>query len=517
MKWIACLSGFLLGTCLFAAEPVETRVNKADGSVIVEWQGGSGVYQVEASPDLRTWRPVGFPTRATAMELPLALVQEGEVSTEPGTISGNPPPQVAPTPVMNVIRVGDRPSDDMAVALNAGELFHEGRQIYRFDTFGSEAFWGGTLRLHEAIAGTANGGVGPGLSPRAALALGLKVDSAALPTNVLAALAAGQVNLDEPTNTLALLQLNAVVGVTGFFTNNVLGSMGIQCALCHSTVNDSVGPGIGTRLDGWPNRDLNVGAIVALAPDKSFFTNHFELPEADIVNILTNWGPGRYDAELILDGKGFRPDGKTAATLLPAAFGLAGVNLHTYTGWGSIAHWNAYVANIAMQGQGTFYDPRLNDTNKFPLAVKAGLFNIRKQPDLVTSKLPALHLYQIAIPAPTPPTNSFDAAAATRGEILFNGAAQCATCHVPPLYTEPGWPMHTPEEIGIDDFQANRSPDGMYRTTPLRGLFTRQKGGFYHDGRFATLPDVVNHYDTNRTLNLTQEQKNDLIEFLKSL
>ena len=320
-----------------------------------------------------------------------------------------------------------------------------------------------------------------------------------------------------PTNTLALLQLNAVVGLTGFFTNNTLSSVGIQCALCHSTVDNSFAPGIGARLDGWPNRDLNVGAIIALAPDKSFFTNHFALPESTIVNILTNWGPGRFDAELILDGKGFRPDGKTAATLLPAAFGLAGINLHTYTGWGSVTYWNAFVAVIEMQGQGTFFDPRLNDPVKFPLAVKAGLFNIRREPDLVTPKLPALHVYQLAIPAPKPPTNSFDAVAAARGETVFTGQGQCASCHVPPLFGEPGWMMHTAAEVGVDDFQASRSPDERYRTTPLKGLFTRQKGGFFHDGRFPTLIEVVNHYNSNRALGLSDQQKLDLVEFLKSL
>ncbi|HKR22547.1 MAG TPA: hypothetical protein VJS17_08130, partial [Pyrinomonadaceae bacterium] len=217
------------------------------------------------------------------------------------------------------------------------------------------------------------------------------------------------------------------------------------------------------------------------------------------------------------DGKAFRPDGKSAATLIPPAFGLVGVNLHTWTGWGSVTHWNAFVANLEMHGQGTFYDPRLNDAAKFPIAAANGFGNVRSNPDLITAKLPALHFYQLAIPAPPPPPGTFDAAAAARGATLFNGTAKCSTCHVPPIFTEPGWNMHTPAEIGIDDFQAKRSPDERYRTSPLKGLWTHQKGGFYHDGRFATLRDVINHYNTFFGTNLTEAQKTDLVEYLKSL
>ncbi|MGH8517820.1 MAG: hypothetical protein ACREUE_10205, partial [Panacagrimonas sp.] len=233
--------------------------------------------------------------------------------------------------------------------------------------------------------------------------------------------------------------------------------------------------------------------------------------------VLLAWGPGRYDAEVMHDGKGFRPDGKTAATLLPPAYGLAGVNLHTYTGWGSVTHWNAYVANTQMRGKGTFFDPRLNDPTRFPAGAKARDWNIRSNPDLITSKLAALHFYQLALPAPTPPEGSFDRAAAARGQGLFNGKATCATCHVPPLFTEPGWPMHRAEEIGIDSFQAMRSPDQRYRTTPLKGAWARAKGGYYHDGRFATLPDVVRHYNNHFRLGLSSAEINDLAEYLKSL
>ena len=211
------------------------------------------------------------------------------------------------------------------------------------------------------------------------------------------------------------------------------------------------------------------------------------------------------------------PDGKTAATLIPPAFGLAGVNLHTWTGWGSVPYWNAFVANIEMHGQGNFFDPRLNNAEQFPVAARAGFGDIRNAVDLITPKLPALHFYQLGIPAPKPPRGSFDAEAAERGDELFSGKADCARCHVEPIYTEPGWNLHTPAEIGIDDFQANRAPDRRYRTSPLKGLFTHTKGGFFHDGRFATLLDVVNHYNATFSLGLTEAEKLDLVEYLKSL
>jgi hypothetical protein len=312
--------------------------------------------------------------------------------------------------------------------------------------------------------------------------------------------------------------LNAVVGVKGFFSDQgALESVGITCALCHSTVGDAFSPGIGHRLDGWPNRDLDVGKIITLGPNPQPLIDRLGISAEELKKALLAWGPGRYDAELVHDGKAFRPDGKTAATLLPPAFGLAGVTSHTYTGWGSVTHWNAYVANTQMQGKGVFYDPRLNDPQKFPVAAKHKSWNIRNHPDLVTAKLPALHVYQLSLAAPPPPPGSFDEAAAKRGQALFSGKATCAQCHVPPLFSEPGWPMHTADEVGIDDFQAMRSPDERYRTTPLKGLWTHTKGGFYHDGRFATLADVVSHYNALFNLSLTPEDSNDLVEYLKSL
>jgi hypothetical protein len=401
---------------------------------------------------------------------------------------------------------------------NALRLVREGRQTFRYDTFGDEAFWGNALKLHLAVVGEKLGGVGPGLSPKAALEAGLKVDMDALPPDLVQSIKANQVNLDDPATTVALLKLDAVVGVKAFAgPDGKAKSVGITCALCHSTVDDAFAPGIGHRLDGWPARDLNVGKIISLAPDLKPLTDRLGVSEADLKKALLSWGPGKYDAEVLHDGKAARPDGKSAATLLPPAFGHLGINLHTYTGWGSVTHWNAYVANTQMRGKGTFFDPRLKDEKKFPVAAKTGDWNIRNDPDLVTSKLAGLHFYQLALTAPKPRPGSFDPAAAGRGQAVFNGKADCKRCHVPPLFTEPGWPMHTAEEIGIDDFQAKRSPDERYRTTPLGALFTRTKGGFYHDGRFATLKDVVEHYNAHFKLKLTEAEMSDLVEYLKSL
>lgn len=414
--------------------------------------------------------------------------------------------QAAPLPVQDAIHA------------HAGQLIDEGRQTFRSDTFGDQAFWGDTIKLHQAIAGSAHGGVGSGVSPHTALSVGLKVDSEALPSDVQAQIKNGTANLDDPATTLALLKLKAVVGVTGFFdASGTLTSMGIQCALCHSTVDDTFSPGIGKRLDGWANRDLNVGAIVALAPDLSSVAHLVGVDEGTVRTVLTDWGPGKFDAQLLLDGKGFRPDGGSSAVLIPPAFGLAGVNLATWTGFGSVTYWNAFVANIEMHGQGTFSDARLNDAAVFPIASEAGFASIQTTPDNITSKLAALHFYQLAIPAPTPPPGSFDPQAAARGAAVFSAPGRCATCHVPPLFTEPGWNMHTPEEIGIDDFQAGRAPDRAYRTAPLKGLWTHTKGGFFHDGRFPTLAAVVDHYNSFLGLGLTSSERSDLIEYLKSL
>jgi len=431
---------------------------------------------------------------------------------------------VLPFAIMSQSRNSRRDNQDFddVIQCNARGLIQQGQEIFRFDTFGDESFWGDSLKLHQAISGTKFGGVGPGVSPRTALAVGLKLDSEALPSNLVEAIQKGNIDLDDPANTLTLLKLNAVVGITGLFDQHGgLRSIGIQCAMCHSTVDDSVAPGIGRRLDGWANRDLNVGAIVGLSPDLSPITNLLGVGAATVRKVLSSWGPGKFDAEVFLDGKAFRDDGKSAATLIPPAFGLAGVNLHTWTGWGSVTHWNAFVANLEMHGKGTFYDPRLNDPAQFPIASRMGFGNVRSDPDLITSKLGPLHFYQLAIPSPAAPGRvahgSGTASEVANGKAVFEGKGKCASCHVPPLFTEPGWNMHTAAEIGIDDFQANRAPDRRYRTSPLKGLWTHQKGGFYHDGRFAALRDVVDHYDAFFHLGLTEQEKNDLMKYLLSI
>jgi hypothetical protein len=442
----------------------------------------------------------------------------------------------------------DNNSKDFTLA-NSADKTTKGRQIFRFDTFGDEAFWGDTLKLHQAIEGATHGGVGPGVSPRTALAVGLKVDIDALPSNVREQLLRGAVNLDDPATTLLLLKANAVVGVTGVFNSSgTLQSMGIQCALCHSTVDNSFpnlcagtiqpNPGtgcVGHRMDGWANRDLNVGAIVSLAPDLSAFVNLLSVTQPgitqnDVRSVLNSWGPGKFDAELILDGKAFNPaqtsNGVTTgthvpgATLIPPAFGLGGVNLHTWTGWGSIPYWNAFVATLEMHGKGRFFDSRLNNAAQFPIAAHFGfgdLPHIDPDSDMITSKLSALQFYQLAIPSPPPPAGSFDKAAADRGDQLFSGKAKCNNCHVEPLWTDPGWNMHKPSEVCIDSFQANRAPDLQYRSAPIGALFTHLKGGFYHDGRFPTLNAVVDHYNSCMNLQLTSGEKTDLVQYLLSL
>jgi hypothetical protein len=429
------------------------------------------------------------------------------------------------------------------VSRNVDAMLAEGRNTFRFDTFGDEAFWGDALELHLAIEGAKLGGVGAGVSPKTALALGLKVDADALgKAGLLGDLKSGRVDLDAPASTLALLKANAVVGLSGFFNGDgTLKSIGIQCALCHSTVDNSLAFGIGHRLDGFANRDLDVGKIAATAPDLSSVATLLGLDQASVRAIFSSWGPGKFDAELFLDGKAFNPQQMTdgvvtgtnvsGATLIPNAFGLAGFNQHTWTGaWGSVPYWNAFVATLEMHGKGRFFDPRLNNAAQFPIAAANGfadLPHIGPDDDRVSAKLPALHFYQLALPAPTPRAGvDFDVAAARRGDALFSGKARCNACHVDPLWTEPGWNLHKPSDVGVDSFQADRAPDHSYKTMNLAGLFVREnglfmqaanKGRYYHDGRFKTLLDVVNHYDGLLGLGLTEAEKSDLIEYLKSL
>lgn len=413
---------------------------------------------------------------------------------------------------------GSKDAWNTSINESASELLEKGKAVFRFETFGDEVFWTDKLQLHKAIADSKHGGNGAGLTPKAALDAGLKVDLSILPGFLKKQIKQGKF-LDDPQATLELLKVNAVIGVVGKFDGKGnITSIGITCASCHSTVQSETG--IGSRLDGWPNRDLNVGAIISMAPDLSAFEELLGVDKATVKKVLASWGPGKYDALLNLDGKAFRPDGKSAATLIPEAYGHAGHNLHTWTGgWGNVTYWNAYVANLQLQGQGNFYDPRLMDKTQYPVAAKAGFGNKRNSTadDHVSDKLAALQFYQLAMPAPKAPDGSFDKEAATRGNAIFNGKAKCATCHIPPLFVEPGWPAHKPDEICIDDFQSNRSPDKTYVTQGLKGLWAHSKGGFYHDGRFATLMDVVNHYDTCKSLKLTAGEKADLVEYLKSI
>ena len=397
-------------------------------------------------------------------------------------------------------------------------LVAEGKQIFRYDAFGDEAFWSDVLHIDKAILGQANGGYGPGVSPATALAVGLKVDAEALPADVVDAINAGEVDLNDPATTIELLRLNAVVGVKGNFSNiGEMQSVGITCALCHSTVDNSFADGIGKRLDGWPNRDLNVGSIIALTDNPQFLADLLHVDEATVLSVLQGWGPGKFNAGLTIDGVALKPDGSVAANLIPAAYGMQGVHLATYTGWGDMTYWNAFVANLEMHGKGNFSDSRLNDAAKFPIAAENNFGNVTNEPDLITPKLPGLQAYQLSLSAPLPPAGSFDLIAAERGKDLFQGKANCSSCHISPIFTDAGYNLHTAAEIGIDDFEANRSPTGLYRTTPLRGLFARMKGGFYHDGRFQNLEDVVEHYNDHFSLQLTPQEKDDLVEYLKSI
>src|SRR6266567_4401470 len=430
-------------------------------------------------------------------------------------------------------------SFDDQITANANELIQDGRQVFRFNSFGDEKFCCDTLQLHKAIEGASFGGAG--ISPQAELDLGLKVDVDVLPATLVSELQQGKVNLDDPATTLALIKLNAVLGVKGTFQNDSLTSVGLTCAVCHSTVDNSLTFGIGHRLDGWANRDLDVGKITAAAPNLQPVADLLGVSVATLQNVLNSWGPGKFDAELFLGGKAFNPQQVTdgvvtgtnvpGATLIPNAYGLAGFNQHTWTGaWGTVTYWNAFVANLELHGTGRFFDPRLNNAAQFPIAAANGfgdLPHIDPDDDLTTKFLPALHFYQLAIPAPNPqPDVDFDAAAAERGDALFSGKAGCNNCHVEPLWTEPGWNLHTPSEIGIDSFEADRAPDHVYKTMNLAGLFVREnglfmrsqnKGRFYNDGRFSTLLDVVNHYNVRFSLGITAQEKHDLVEYLKSL
>lgn len=369
----------------------------------------------------------------------------------------------------------------------------DGQAIFRFDTFDDEQLWTGVLRMHEVL---------PSVDPATALAVGLKVDVEALPRAVIEALRAGTVDLTDPAVTVELLRLRAVVGVKGTVDDaGRLTAVGVTCALCHSSVDNSFAPGIGRRLDGWANTDLNVGAIVALSP---------ALDEATRAE-FNSWGPGKYDPRHhAFDGTSLLPlNSPSLPIVIPPIYGLRGVQFETFTGDGPISYWNSYVGVGQMGGRGNFSDPRI------------GLF-IRQTPDLVTPKLAALLDYQLSLRTPKPPAGSFDRRAAARGKELFRHEARCSTCHQRPNFTDVrSGPdrrapfLHDPAEVGMDPRYAARSATGQYRTTPLRGLF--QHAPYFHDGSAPDLLAVVEHYDELFGLNLTDAQKADLVEYLKSL
>jgi hypothetical protein len=364
-------------------------------------------------------------------------------------------------------------------------LVARGRTIFRFDTYGNETFWTDSLELHEVIQTS--------VSPNLALQVGLKVDADALPAAIRAGIRDGTVELDDPATTVTLLKLGAVLGVVGQVdANDSLTSVGLSCAFCHSTVDNSFAPGIGRRLDGWPNRDLDVGAIVTLS------TSPLLTPAAR--RVYQSWGPGMYDPR-------FNIDGQNIPVVIPPAFGLRHVKREIYTGDDVVSYWNAYVAITQMHGHGRFVDPRIDVT-------------VNNPPDMVSSKLGALRAYQFSLRTPDPLAGEFDPAAARRGRAVFNGVAKCAKCHTGSVYTDVNsGELHTAAEVGQDPAYAERSVTKLYRTTPLRGLWhpPQLQGPYFHDGNAATLDAVVDHYVERFGLSLTARQRMDLLEFLKTL
>jgi mono/diheme cytochrome c family protein len=384
---------------------------------------------------------------------------------------------------------GDRVTQVSQADRDQAALVAQGKQIFRFDTFGDETQWSDTLRMHEVIRSA--------VDPTTALAVGLKVDAEALPPAVIEGIRNGSVDLKSPATTVALLKLDAVVGLKGTVTTingtDTLTRVGVTCALCHSTVDNSFAHGIGKRLDGWPNRDLDPGAIIALSP---------AVP-ADAKAVYGSWGPGKYDPR-------FNQDGFNGPQVIPPAYGLDGIHRITSTGDGEdLAYWNRYVGVTQMGGHGSFSDRRtgVNVTNGMD--------------DLITAKLPALQAYQLTLPPPAPPAGSYDPAAAERGKLVFNGPGNCATCHSGPEFTDANLRLHPPTDVvsepepdGAPSY-ASRSATKQYRTAPLRGLW--QHPPYFHNGSAATLAAVVQTYNSRKSLGLTEAQVADLAEYLKSL
>jgi Cytochrome c peroxidase len=367
-------------------------------------------------------------------------------------------------------------------------LAAQGKDVFRFSTFGDETFWTDTLRMHEVIESA--------VDPTTALTVGLKVDTDSLPPAVVDGIQNGTISLTDPATTVVLLELNAVVGIKGTVQTvngrDTLVQVGVTCALCHSTVDNSFSEGIGKRLDGWPNHDLDVGAIIALSPALS----------AAQKAVYNSWGPGKYDPR-------YNFDGQNGPQVIPPAYGLLGINSITVTGDGrDVEYWNRYVGVTQMHGHGSFDEPRTG-------------VSVQNPPDMISEQLPALAAYQLSLSAPPPPTGSFDPAAAARGREVFNGAGQCVTCHSGPLLTDANETLHPPSDVvsepepdGTPSY-ASRSATGMYRTAPLHGLW--QHPPYFHNGIAPTLEAVVELYDARKALGLTAQQKADLVQYLKSL
>lgn len=421
-------------------------------------------------------------TSLDAASLPLRLGSARSISCSMSTVFS------AGALALVLAACGSGGGSDAVTAVDPA-LVEQGKSVFRFETFGDETKWTDELRMHEVIA--------TAVDPLTALSVGLKVDAEALPAEVIQGIGAGTVDLGNPETTVALLKLDAVVGLRGTVEaiagKDTLTRVGVTCALCHSTVDDSVAPGIGKRLDGWPNRDLDPGAIIALSP----------AVDAATKAVLNSWGKGKYDPR-------FNVDGKNGPQVIPPAFGLEGIQRITSTGDGDdVAYWNRYVAVTQMGGHGSFADPRI------------GVDVIIGDDDRVSNKLPALRAYQLSIDAPPPPAGSFDALAAERGREVFEGRGQCATCHSGPEFTDANLRLHAPSEVasepepdGVPSW-ASRSATKQYRTAPLKGVW--QHSPYFHNGSAATLDDVVRRYDAKRALGLSAAEMRDLVEYLKSL
>lgn len=480
---------------IIAVPPTVAAVSPVDGSIEVPTDA------IISADFQRSINPSTLNTSNFAVACPADSETAGTISYDaPNHRAIFTPAAALPGDVVCSARIGKGIKSDLGVPLANDvswtfstaldpELVAQGREIFRFDTFGDETQWTDALRMHEVIR--------TAVDPVTALSVGLKVDAEALPAEVVQGIQDGSISLTSPATTVALLKLDAVVGVKGTVETingvDTLTRVGITCALCHSTVDDSFAHGIGARLDGWPNRDLNPGAIIALSPALS----------AEAKAVYNSWGPGKYDPR-------FNFDGLNGPQVIPPAFGLRGIHRVTSTGDGEdLAYWNRYVGVTQMGGHGTFSEPR------------TGVFVVNGNDDLISDKLPALQAYQLSIAAPPAPEGSFDAAAAARGEAVFTGVARCSICHSGSEFTDANTRLHSPDEVasepepaGVPSY-ASRSATKQYRTAPLKGLW--QHAPYFHNGSAATLADVVATYNSRQSLGLTDAQMADLVEYLKSL